>query len=113
MQPGVPAGLTAPHGRARERHSTFRRFGGCRRKNAPYSKNRCQAPAFAGALTKRHSVLTRLCPMNVLLLFSNSLRELFTYDFTTRHCVLAISMISSGLSAKKSSIAFFTPGNVA
>ena len=22
MQPGVPAGLTAPHGRARERHST-------------------------------------------------------------------------------------------
>ena len=56
MQPGVSAGLTAPPGRARERHSTSRRFGGCRRKNAPYSKNRCQAPAFAGALTKRHSI---------------------------------------------------------
>ena len=55
MQPSVPAGLTAPPGRARERHSTSRRFGGCRRKNAPYSKSRCQTPAFAGALTKRHS----------------------------------------------------------
>ena len=30
MQPGVAAGLTAPLSRARERHSTSRRFSGCR-----------------------------------------------------------------------------------
>jgi hypothetical protein len=34
MQPGVPAGLVAPHGRAWAKHSTFGWFGVSGRENA-------------------------------------------------------------------------------
>jgi hypothetical protein len=41
-------------------------------------KNRCQAPAFAGALTKRHSILDPSLPADNSPLSSGEMRGQFT-----------------------------------
>jgi hypothetical protein len=61
MQPGVPASSTAPHGRARERHSTPRGLAVAAARTHLSAKPRCQAPAFAPAFAGALSAIL-LCP---------------------------------------------------